>query len=160
VLPNSVDKMKNDGKSIISILIVTNVLAMFFYYSPISLYGYWTDAVFLLTASLTTIGVMRKHKINMISKVLKVVSMMNLIALVFTSISVFHGLLPVRIIPKGHFEDNDTYAYFLGRGNLGIIGRFYGEIQYHQQIPWLPILELRIATAYSEMDYDDIMNGT
>ena len=151
-------KVKSE-KSLRRLIIIANVLAILFFYSPISLIGYWTDASFLLSISLTTLLFLKYIESNTLRGVLKGACYISLIALTINSFG-FNGLMSVHLIPKGHYEDKETYAYFLERGNLGLLNGCYGDIEYHKRITWLPILEIKYETNYcSSMDYISIVNN-
>jgi len=144
----------------ITVIITTNLLGLLFYYSPISLYGYWTDTFFILTVILLTFLFSSQIESGLLRKALKALSIINLIIISFVSFSLFNGVVPVHFISKGHFADNNTYGYFLERGNLGATNGCYGEVQYYKQISWIPFLEFKIGTdTCSSLDYDSIING-
>jgi len=153
--------MKIKKKRIALLLVLaTNLFGLLFYYSPISLYGYWTDTFFALTVILITFLFSRKAESGSLKKALKTLSAINLSVISFVSFNLFNGIIPVRFISKGHFADNDTYGYFIERRNLGLTSGCYGEVQYYKQISWIPFLELKIDTDYcSSLDYESIVNG-
>lgn len=150
-----------DGNKKLIFIISINIFATFIYYSPISFYGYWTDALFLISTLTITLINLRNIQNKKTKGVLRIICVANLIVGLFTSLSIWHGLLPVHLIPKGHFQDKEEYGYFIERGNQGILNGCYGEIQYHRQIKWFPILEIKVETdECSSLDYNMLINGT
>jgi hypothetical protein len=140
-------------------LVTANLLAIVFFYSPVTIYGYWSDGFFLaLIMFLTSLSWKYLQK-NVLKRTILTVYTFNCMAIIFSSISIWHGVTPVHYIPKGQYFDKNTYAYFIERGNTGLTSGCLGQIQYHRQILWLPILEIRIKIDdCSSMDYDSIMN--
>lgn len=140
------------------IIISLYLISLFFYFSPISFYGYWTDAVFLV---LTVFGVFifrNRIAYSFLRESLYLVSLFSLLAVAFNTLSIFHGITPVHFIPKEKLS-NECYAYFIKRGNLGATNGCFGEIQYHQQVAYLPFLEVKIETDdCSALDYMSIMS--
>lgn len=147
-------------KSLMLSLTILNILGIAFYFSPVTLYGYWSDAIFLLTISLLTFIFLRQLQVEFIKTTLLIICIFNFLILSYNTLSIFHGIVPVHLIPHGHYQDKNTYAYFVGRGNSGLTSGCYGEIQYHKKISWFPILEVKYETEYcSQMDYNSIVNG-
>ncbi len=152
--------MKNNRNIIQAIVVIMNSLGILFYYSQVSLYGYWSDTFFLLLTIIVTFLLLKQVKLKLLQSVLKTLCIFNLIVIFFVSFSFFYGIVPVHFIPKGHLEDKNTYGYFIERGNFGLIDGCYGEVQIHKQISWLPFLEFKIETnECSSMDYNSIING-
>lgn len=151
----------NSKKSIIqTVVLITNIVGLLCYYSPISLYGYWSDTFLLLAIITGTFFLLKQVESKLLKTALKTLSVINFIVISYAAFSIFRGIVPVHFIPTGHCHDKDTYAYFIERGNLGLTNGCYGEIQYHRQISWLPFLEIRIETVgCSPLEYDNIING-
>ncbi len=154
-------EMNRINSLILTIVVILNIMALLFYYSPISLYGYWPDTLFLLIKIIITLFLLKQIKNKFIKTTLKTISIINLVIVCITSFSLYHFLVPVHYIPAGYFEDKKTYAYFIERGNLGITNGCYGEIQYNKQILWLPFIEIKTETDNcSTITYENIINGT
>lgn len=152
--------MNSKKKVIQTGVIITNIVGLLFYYSPISLYGYWSDTFLLLAIIIGTFFLLKQVESKLLKIALKTLSVINFIIVSYTAFSIFHGIIPVHFIPIGHCHEKDTYAYFIERWNLGLTNGCYGEIQYHKQISWLPFLEIRIETVgCSTLDYDNIIKG-
>ncbi len=133
------------------ILFLSSVL----FYSPITLYGFWSDNVFLIICAFISIMILWSSRMKIIARLLLAIGFLNLVAVVFSSLSLFYGILPVHFIPIGKLSDKNVYAYYLERGNTGITSGCYGEVQYHKRISWLPLLEQEIDTdECAQMDYD------
>jgi len=153
--------MQSNKYVLLVVIVTTNILGLLFYYSPLSLYGYWSDTLFLLAISIGTILLLKRIENKRIRSGLKTLCNVNFFAIVFTAFSIFKGIVPVHFIPNGQFQDKDSYAYFIERGDLGLTNGCYGEIQYHKKISWLPFLEIRYETNdCSSLDYESIVNGS
>lgn len=143
------------------IILVLNIFGLLFYFSTISLCGYWSDNILLLVISCITFYYSKLIINILITKFLQILSIICLIFICLTSFSFFHGIVPVHYIPAGSFEDKTVHAYFIERGNLGSTNGCYGEIQYNRQIKWLPFLEIKIETDNcSYLTYKNIIYGT
>lgn len=134
-----------DSKRIVFI-IVLNLLGSFFYYSPISLFGYWSDALFLILVCLLSFFLIKRIDNPRVFNWLRAVFTINLLLVVFNSISIFNGVVSVHRLPTVQNGNDHTYGYFIERGNLGLTNGCYGEIQYHRQIEYLPFLEFNYET--------------
>lgn len=142
------------------IFLAINLIAILLYYSPITIKGYWPDTIFLLFIITLTILFRQRMRTPFIKTLLIISCILNLIILPFNCISVWHGIVPIHIIPKGYHEDKNIYAYFVERGNTGLTSGCYGEIHYHKTIEWLPILEIQTKKERcSLIDYNSILNG-
>lgn len=127
-------------------LVILNIFAIISYYTSISLYGYWTDFFFLILTVIFILKYSKEIKNNIFRRFIKIICIINIVFSVFTSFSFYHVILPVHHIPKGFYYDKEEYAYYLERGNYGLLSSCFGEVQYFKQIPYLPFLEIKIDT--------------
>ena len=148
--------MNKIKKTIIALTILGNIL----FYSPITLYGYWSDTFFLLTTIAITFYLITKIEIKLFKVIIVRINYFNIFIICFNSLSLWHGILPVHKIPKGRLAEKDEYGYFIERGNLGISNGCYGIVQHHKAIPFFPLLEIRVNTdSCSPLDYNNIITG-
>lgn len=153
--------MRNKKNPSLPVAIVTlNCLAALLYYSPVTLYGYWADVIFLFSVAALTLFLVKRIFNGMLRVILSLGSVVNLIALVFATFSFWGFILRVHFIPAGESDETSTYAYFLERGNSGLTSGCYGEIQYHRKVEQLPFLEIKCdVDTCSEVDYNTLIDG-
>lgn len=141
--------------TILSLTIIGNLL----FYSSVTLYGYWTDTVSLIATLVISLYLLRPITLKLFKIIIKTVSYFNIFIVCFNAISIWHGILPVHLIPKGHYKDKEEYAYFIERGNTGLTNGCYGVIQYHKTIKSFPLLEIKLETDdCSQLDYNYLIN--
>lgn len=149
---------------IISLLVVLNVLGMVFFYSPISLYGYWTDFIVLMVISIVTLMLIKRTKPPILKIALLVTATGNIFVILIMTFSFWDGIVPVHKIPPSHVYQDDVrfenYSYFVERGNFGLLSKCFGEIHYCKRLKAIPFIEYRYEVQpCSVLDYEYIMYG-
>lgn len=142
-----------------SIIILLTIIGNLLFYSYVTLYGYWTDTLFLLVTVAISLYLLKPVTVKFVKTSIKIISYFNIFIICFNSFNIWHGILPVHFIHKGHFKDNEEYAYFIESVNTGLTSGCYGVIQYHKTIKAFPLLEINIETDHcSQLNYNDIIN--
>lgn len=78
-----------------SIIIIASLL----YYSPVTFYGYWTDAVVLLVVSVIILVYKKKLLSRILRRIIILAVVANILVVTLNSVSIFTFILMVQTIP-------------------------------------------------------------